>query len=152
MGTVTGFSAKVALSGKNGDCHRLFVAWSTHPPRPATTGQGNRPKPRDPCRTKSVGGISCLEPPKLGSPFSLPFSVWGTHMNGYSENDTGAEVALTPVRPRSVCEVRLRGLPGSASFRRLRNRSARLQPPRHPAWRPGTGRMPALRFSSVSLA
>ena len=43
---------------KNGDCHRLFVAWSAHPPRPATTGQGNRPKPRDPRRGKS-GGQEC---------------------------------------------------------------------------------------------
>jgi len=46
MGTVTGFSAQVAPSGKNGDCHRLFVAWSPHPPRPATLGPGHTTKPR----------------------------------------------------------------------------------------------------------
>jgi len=72
-------------------------------------------------------------PPSLGNAFSSPFSVWGSHMRGYSENESRTEVALTPGRPRSVCEVRLRGLPGSASFMRLRNRSARLQPPRQPA-------------------
>jgi len=51
----------------------------------------------------------------------------------YSENVPAEGVALTPVRPRSVCEVRFRGLPGSASFWRLRKWSAWLQPPRQDA-------------------
>jgi len=76
----------------------------------------------------------------------------GPHRNGWSGNRTGRGVALTLVRPRSACKVRPRGLPGSASFRRLRNRSARLQPPRHNAWRPGTGRMPALRSTPIFIA
>ena len=94
----------------------------------------------------------------------IVFQSVGTLVNGYSENGTRTDVALTPVRPRSVCKVRLHGLPGSASFRRLRNRSARLQPPRDPARRPGTGlrnaavsaaragKMPALRCNPIFIA
>jgi len=57
---------------------------------------------------------------------------------GCSENATDQGVALTPVRPRSVCEVRLRGLPCSASA--TRRRAARA------------GKMPALRPTLVLIA
>ena len=59
-------------------------------------------------------------------------------------------LSLAPRAPfaKSACV----GLPGSASLRRLCRRSARLQPPRHNAWRLGAGRMPALRPGPIFIA
>jgi len=79
-----------------------------------------------PRRAKATG-------PSWAAHFHCLSECGGPHMRGYSENVPAAGVALTLKRPRSVCKVRLRGLPGSASLRRLCNRSAWLQPPRHNA-------------------
>jgi len=99
---------------------------------PAPCGQRTGPSHEIPTTANPLGESRTLSlAPRLDSTSSQLFWAWGTHMRGCSENRTGEGVALTPVRPRSACKVRLRGLHGSASFRRLRNRSARL--PRHEA-------------------
>jgi len=94
-GTVTVYSSPGAriprvpprwASGKNGDCHRLFVAWSTHPPRPATMGQRCSPVAHGGAAPGRTGEGAYPTPE---APFSSPFRVWEPLMNGYSENRQG---------------------------------------------------------------